>query len=90
MFYYRLLSLSHVDRYIYGQEIVINRARKKVSLPGQFDYIRQPLSDRDFDLSLPDPNAPSIHMLVDDVLYKILEFLPVKDRIRSEQGKICC
>ncbi|KAK4308860.1 hypothetical protein Pmani_007252 [Petrolisthes manimaculis] len=81
----KLLSLSHGDRYISGQEMVLGRARKQICLPGHHDYIRQPLPDRDFDLSLPDPNAPSIHVLVDDVLYKILEFLPMRDRVRSER-----
>ena len=46
--------------------------------------IRQPLPERDYDLSPLDPNKSSIHSLVDDVIIKILEYLPLKQRIHCE------
>ncbi|XP_071536608.1 putative RNA-binding protein EEED8.10 [Panulirus ornatus] len=80
-----LLNLKDGNLYIHGQKMIIRPARKRISLPGDNDYVRRPLPDRDFDLSHPNPNSPTIHILVDDVLYKILEYLPIKDLVRCER-----
>ncbi|CAL4155902.1 unnamed protein product [Meganyctiphanes norvegica] len=47
-------------------------------------FVRQPIPYRDYDLSPVDPKLPSIHVLVDDVLIKILEYLSLKKRIHCE------
>ncbi|XP_045594424.1 F-box/LRR-repeat protein 7 isoform X2 [Procambarus clarkii] len=80
-----LLNLKDGHRYIQGQEMVIRPAKKRVVVPGDDDFVRRPFPDRDFDLSQPDPNQPSIHMLVDDVLYKIMEYLSVPELVRCER-----
>lgn len=67
--------------------MVIRPARKKIIMPGDKEYVRRPLPDRDFDLSHPNPDGASIHILVDDVLFKILEYLPIKDLVRCERGE---
>ncbi|XP_053655102.1 uncharacterized protein [Cherax quadricarinatus] len=80
-----LLNLKYGNLYIQGQQMVIKPARKRVTLPGDDDFVRRPLPDRDFDLSLPDPDSPTIHMLVDDVLYKILEYLSIPELVSCER-----
>ena len=47
-------------------------------------FIRQPLPGRDYDLGPRDPSKSSIHILVDDVMMKVLEYLPLKERIHCE------
>ncbi|XP_050723481.1 F-box/LRR-repeat protein 7-like isoform X4 [Eriocheir sinensis] len=81
----KLLALPEADRFIHGHAVTIKRAKKKITLPGDDGYVRQSLSDRDFDLSSPDPAQPSIHMLVDDVLFKIFSYLPTKQVVKCER-----
>ncbi|XP_063876436.1 F-box/LRR-repeat protein 2-like [Scylla paramamosain] len=80
----KLLQLRDGDRFVHGREIVIRLAKKKISLPGDDSYVRRPLPEREFDLSQPDPNQPSVHMLVDDVMFKIFSYLPIKNLVRCE------
>lgn len=80
----KLLSLHEADRYFQGRELVIRQARKKICLPGDDSYVRCPLPEREFDLSQPDPTKPSMHMLVDDVMYKIFSYLPLQNLVRCE------
>lgn len=84
---HRLLALPLADRYIKGHPVTIKRAKKKVILPGDDGYVRSPLSDRDFDLASPDPTQPSMHMLVDDVMFKIFSLLPTKTLVKCEGGE---
>ncbi|KAG0693831.1 F-box protein SKP2A [Chionoecetes opilio] len=80
----RLLALCDADRYIQGREMTLQVAKKKISLPGDDSYVRRPLPDREFDLSPPDPALPSAHRLVDDVMFKILSYLPIRVVVRCE------
>ncbi|CAL4109717.1 unnamed protein product [Meganyctiphanes norvegica] len=57
---------------------------EELKQPGEEGFIRPPLPDRDYDLSPLDRSKPSIHVLVDDVMIRILEHLPVKERILCE------
>ncbi|CAL4066225.1 unnamed protein product, partial [Meganyctiphanes norvegica] len=68
-----------------GSKIKSQTARKRIILPGEKDFVRQPLPDRDYDLSPLNADKPYIHVLVDDVLMKILEYLPLKERIYCEE-----
>lgn len=81
----KLLSLRDGDKYIFGQRAVIQPAKKKSILPGDYDYVRVPLSDRLYDLEAEDPSAPCMHILVDDVIFKIFEFLPLRNLIGVER-----
>lgn len=80
----KLLQLRDGDCFVQGRKIVIRLAKKKISLPGDDSYVRHPLPDREFDLSQPDPSQPSIHMLVDDVIFKIFSYLPIRNLVRCE------
>lgn len=82
----RLLSLSDCDRYIQGQPVIIKVA-KRICMPGEEGYVRRALSDRDYDLTSPNPSQASIHMLVDDVLYKIFSYLPIRNLVKCEGGE---
>ncbi|CAL4118017.1 unnamed protein product [Meganyctiphanes norvegica] len=57
---------------------------EELKQPGEEGFIRQPLPDRDYDLSPLDSSKSSIHVLVDDVMIRILEHLPAKERILCE------
>lgn len=81
----KLLALKDGDRYIHGQAVTIMPAKKKVILPGDVEYVRSQIAIRDFDLEAPDPEAPCIHLLVDDVLFKIFEMLPLPTLIGVER-----
>ncbi|XP_068230229.1 uncharacterized protein [Palaemon carinicauda] len=81
----KLLSLKDGDKYICGQRVSIQPAIKKAVLPGDYDYVRHELSDRLFDLEAEDQSLPCIHILVDDVLFKIFELLPLKTLIGVER-----
>lgn len=83
---FRLLNLKGSELYLYGFEMRIRPAWKKIKMPGDENYVRHTLSDRDFDLSPPNPDAPSIHVLVDDVLIHILEYLQLTEIIPCERG----
>lgn len=63
-------------------------ARKQIKLPGLVGYRPIPLPERDFDTESPDANKPSIHCLVDDVLFKIFHLLPLRTLVGIERG-IC-
>ncbi|XP_047499019.1 F-box/LRR-repeat protein 20-like isoform X1 [Penaeus chinensis] len=80
-----LLNLKGSELYLYGFEMKIRPAWKKIRMPGDEKYVRHTLSDRDFDLSPPNPDAPSIHILVDDVLIHILEYLQLTEIISCER-----
>ena len=57
---------------------------KSSKSPGEIGFVRKPLSDRVYDLSPLDPKKPCIHALVDDVLMKILNYLPLRKRFACE------
>ncbi|MPC17776.1 Cold-inducible RNA-binding protein [Portunus trituberculatus] len=80
----KLLELHDGDSYIHGRKMVIQLAKKRISLPGDDSYTRHPLPEREFDLSEPDPSQPSVHMLVDDVMFKIFSYLPIRNLVLCE------
>ncbi|KAK7069630.1 hypothetical protein SK128_021364, partial [Halocaridina rubra] len=82
----KLLDLKYGDKYIRGKPVTIKPARKKTTVRGDDSYVRIPMSDRPYDLEAADPSLPCIHMLVDDVLFKILDNLPVNALIGVERG----
>ena len=82
-----LLDLREADRYVHGRKLDIQLAKKKINLPGDDGYVRRPLPDREFDLSQRDPTQPSIHMLVDDVIFNIFSYLPIRNLVKCEGGE---
>ncbi|CAL4238337.1 unnamed protein product, partial [Meganyctiphanes norvegica] len=80
----KIMDLNKLGCYLPGKRLIFRPAHRYISPPGEEGFVRQPLPERDYDLSPFDPNKPSIHILVDDVLMKILEYLPLKERIHCE------
>ncbi|XP_042857388.1 F-box/LRR-repeat protein 7-like isoform X2 [Penaeus japonicus] len=79
------MNLKGSELYLYGLEMKIRPAWKKIRMPGDENYVRHTLSDRDFDLSPSNPDAPTIHVLVDDVLIHILEYLRLNEIVQCER-----
>ncbi|CAL4059874.1 unnamed protein product [Meganyctiphanes norvegica] len=80
----KVMDLNNQDCYLSGSKLIFRPARKRIMPPGEEGFVRQPLPDRHYDLSPLDTDRPSIHVLVDDVLMNILEYLPLKKRIHCE------
>lgn len=80
-----IMNLNNQDCYLSGLKLIFRPARKRYIPPGEEGFVRQPLPDRHYDLSPCDYNKSSIHVLVDDVMMKILEYLPLKNRILCER-----
>ncbi|CAL4114460.1 unnamed protein product [Meganyctiphanes norvegica] len=80
----KIMNLNNQDCFLSGLKLIFRPAFKHFVAPGEKNYVRMPLPDRDYDLSPLDPSKPSIHVLVDDVLMKILEYVPLKERILCE------
>ena len=78
------MDLNHQNFYLSGKKLLFRPARRRVVSPGDQGFTRQPLPGRGYDLSPLDPYKSSIHILVDDVMMKILEYLPLKERIHCE------
>ncbi|CAL4097028.1 unnamed protein product [Meganyctiphanes norvegica] len=80
----KIMDLNHLGCYLPGRRLIFRPSRRYITFPGEKGFVRQPLPDRDYNLSPYDPIKTSIHVLVDDVLIKILEYLTYKERILCE------
>ncbi|CAL4126536.1 unnamed protein product, partial [Meganyctiphanes norvegica] len=80
----KIMNLNNQECYLSGSKLIFRPARRRCMLPGEEGFVRQALPDRDYDLDPLDPEKTSIHILVDDVMLKILEYLTLKERICCE------
>lgn len=80
----KIMELNNQDCYLSGSKLLFRPARKRYISPGEEGFVRESLPDRHYDLTPCDYNKPSIHILVDDVMMKVLEYLPLKNRILCE------
>lgn len=74
-------------RILNGNCMEFKPARKQFKTPGVVGFERAPLSDRNFELGPVDPDQSCVHVLIDDVLLRIFEYLPLKKLVNIERGK---
>ncbi|KAL7643990.1 UNVERIFIED_CONTAM: hypothetical protein RMT77_006003 [Armadillidium vulgare] len=80
----KILSLTEEECKIDGYSFYCKPGRLHFKVPGMIGFQRTQLSEREFDLEPDDPTKVSIHLLIDDVLLRIMDFLPLRDLLRID------
>ncbi|CAL4072797.1 unnamed protein product [Meganyctiphanes norvegica] len=78
------MVIKKQDSNLSSRKLIFACPASKHFIPSSEGFVRQPLPERDYELSPLDPNKPSIHVLVDDVMIKILGYLPLKKLVLCE------
>ncbi|CAL4119843.1 unnamed protein product, partial [Meganyctiphanes norvegica] len=84
----KIMDLNKQDFYLSDSKLIFQHTSRSCISPGEESLVCQPLSQRNYDLSPLDSNKISIYMVADDVMMKILNYLPLKERICCEI--VCC